>query len=136
MTITIETQLQSHLNLFFFFQCHVRHGTYCIYFQGDFATVRYWLIQQLDFQQYKEKYRMDVMGGGGRGFQDNVHWTLFKIFLICRRPLKFYPFLFHFYFQFYFFIRLFIIIFFIIYLRFYYLHLYFQSLCVYFSSFI
>ena len=25
---------------------------------------------------------------GGRGFQENVHWTLFKIVLICRRPLS------------------------------------------------
>ena len=57
----------------------VQYGTYCMYFQGDFATVRYWVIQ----------YGMDVMGGGGgRGFQDNVHWTLFKIFLICRRSLS------------------------------------------------
>ena len=45
MTITIETQLQSHSNLLFCVHCHVRYGTYCIYFQGDFATVRYWLIQ-------------------------------------------------------------------------------------------
>ena len=33
-------------------------------------------------------YGVDVMGKGGRGFQDNVHWTLFKIFLICWHPLR------------------------------------------------
>ena len=32
-------------------------------------------------------YGVDVKGGGGRGLQLNVQWTLSKIFLICRRPL-------------------------------------------------
>ena len=30
---------------------------------------------------------MDVMGVGGRGSQDNVHWTLFKIFWFVDVPL-------------------------------------------------
>ena len=43
------------------------------------------LCSRLTFSNIKKC--MDVMGEGGRGFQDNVHWTLFKIFLIFRYPL-------------------------------------------------